>query len=105
MTKRWSTEPKPVHEIVVQQSNDPVGPRIRIGLLISNISRLGGGVSAFVVKLAQALHAANIEPVIFTAQDNYLEEDRSELAGIEIVSRSLRGPATIGYLPGLLSDM
>ena len=79
--------------------------RPRVGLLISNISRLGGGVSAFVIKLAQALRSTNIEPIVFSAQDRYLDEDWSEIVDIEIVSRPVRGPAAIGYLPGLLADM
>jgi glycosyltransferase involved in cell wall biosynthesis len=79
--------------------------RIRIGLLISNISRLGGGVSSSVVKLAQALRQADFEAVIFTARDRHLQRDRRQLVGIKIVSRPLLGPAAIGYLPGLLADM
>jgi poly(glycerol-phosphate) alpha-glucosyltransferase len=79
--------------------------RLRVGLLVSNVSRLGGGVSTLVIKLASALRNTCIEPVIFSAHDRYVDEDTDKLKNIKVISRAKYGPRAINYLPGLLGDL
>jgi glycosyltransferase involved in cell wall biosynthesis len=79
---------------------------VRVGFLVSNISRLGGGVSEAVAELALSVKvAAGIEPVIFSANDMYTQQDTERLNGIEVVTRPSLGPSLFKFVPKLLSDV
>jgi poly(glycerol-phosphate) alpha-glucosyltransferase len=78
---------------------------MRIGFLVSNISRLGGGVSEVVVKMATGLRPFGILPIIFTARDKFIDEARQRMPGIEVVAHDILGPPIFHYIPNLLPEI
>lgn len=73
----------------------------RIGLLTASASRLGGGVFEAVVAHAALVRSLGAEPVVIALLDRHAAEDAQRLAGVEIRLAERRGPAQIGYAPGL----
>lgn len=73
----------------------------RIGLLTASASRLGGGVAEAVIVQAAMIRALGGEAVIFALGDEYAEEDRPRYAPSEVHLFPVKGPAQVGYSPGL----
>jgi poly(glycerol-phosphate) alpha-glucosyltransferase len=75
---------------------------LKIGLLTPAASRLGGGVSSAVCLLANSLKATGaVEPIVFSTDDQFLDEDRHLFGEIEIVARPQYGPRSFGFSPSL----
>ena len=78
---------------------------LRIGLLTAAASRLGGGVAEAVMIQAAMIRQLGGEAVIFALADEFAEEDRARYAPSELHLHPLRGPAQIGYAPGLAQSL
>jgi glycosyltransferase involved in cell wall biosynthesis len=78
---------------------------IRVGFLVSSISRLGGGVSEAVVKMATGLRPFGILPVIFIARDKFTDQARQRMPGIEVVAHDTLGLPIFNYIPKLLPEI
>jgi glycosyltransferase involved in cell wall biosynthesis len=77
---------------------------MRVGYLVSRLSRLGGGVSEAVVNLSLALkNAEDIQLRIFAGRDEFTDDDCRRLEGIQVFSQKVRGPKAINFIPGLYS--
>lgn len=74
----------------------------RIGLLSAWASRLGGGVFEAVLAQARLIAGLGGTPLVFALKDAHSAEDADRFAGIEVQTFPVRGPAQIGYAPGLL---
>lgn len=77
----------------------------RIGLLSAWASRLGGGVFEAVVAQARLIADLGGEPLVFALEDAHSAEDRVRLAGAEVRTFPVSGPAQIGYAPQLVSAL
>ena len=78
---------------------------MRVGFLVSSISRLGGGVSEAVVKMATGLRPLGILPIIFTARDKFTDQARQRMPGIEVVAHDTLGLPIFNYIPKLLPEI
>jgi poly(glycerol-phosphate) alpha-glucosyltransferase len=75
---------------------------VKLGLLTPAASRLGGGVSSAVCLLANSLKATGeVEPIVFSTDDQFLDEDRHLFNEIEIVARPQYGPRSFRFSPSL----
>ena len=78
---------------------------LRIGLLTAAASRLGGGVAEAVMIQAAMIRQLGGTAVIFALADEFAEADRARYAPSELHLHPLRGPAQIGYAPGLVQSL
>ena len=78
---------------------------LRIGLLTASASRLGGGVAEAVMIQAAMIRELGGEAVVFALEDEFAEEDRARYAPSELHLLPMRGPAQIGYAPGLVDGL
>ena len=78
---------------------------MRIGLLTASASRLGGGVAEAVMIQAAMIRQLGGTAVIFALADEFAEADRARYAPSELRLHSPRGPAQIGYAPGLVQSL
>ena len=76
--------------------------RPRIGIVSAWASRLGGGVFEAVIAHAELLSAIGLEPIVFAPADAHSPVDRARFGKSEVRTFPVRGPAQIGYAPGLL---
>jgi glycosyltransferase involved in cell wall biosynthesis len=78
--------------------------RLRVGYLVSRISRLGGGVSEAVVQLGSALkNSDDLQLFIFAGHDAFTDDDCQRLEGVRIFSAKVRGFKAFNFVPGLYS--
>lgn len=75
---------------------------VRIGLLTASASRLGGGVFEAVVAQAQLIRALGGEARIVALADRHSCDDAARFAPSLVTALPVRGPAQIGYAPGLV---
>ena len=78
---------------------------LRIGLLTASASRLGGGVAEAVIIQAAMIRELGGEAVVFALEDEFAEEDRARYAPSKLHLLPMRGPAQIGYAPGLAQSL
>ena len=78
---------------------------LRIGLLTASASRLGGGVAEAVIVQAAMIRELGGEAIVFALEDEFAEEDRARYAPSELHLLPMRGPAQIGYAPGLAQGL
>ena len=79
---------------------------LRVGLLSSWASRLGGGVFEAVRQQALALDAAEgVEVRVFALADQRTGDDRLHWRPVPVSTRPQYGPRAFGYAPGLASDL
>ena len=74
---------------------------LRIGLLTAAASRLGGGVAEAVIIQAAMIRELGGEAVVFALKDAHSEADRARYAPGKVHFHAVRGPAQIGFAPGL----
>ena len=78
---------------------------LRIGLLTASASRLGGGVAEAVIIQAAMIRELGGEAVVFALEDAHSEADRARYAPGKVHFHAVRGPAQIGYAPGLTGSL
>lgn len=78
---------------------------LRIGLLTTSASRLGGGVYEAVVHQAELIRMRGGEARVFALKDEFSRTDAERFAGAKVQWSRVRGPAQIGYAPDLVSRL
>ena len=78
---------------------------MRIGLLTSSASRLGGGVFEAVSTHAAMLRAEGYDPVVIALEDEHSAADRNRFDGCEVIHCPVMGPGIVGYSPSLVRRM
>jgi poly(glycerol-phosphate) alpha-glucosyltransferase len=73
----------------------------RIGLLTSLLSRHGGGVFSAVVRQAEVVRSLGATPVVVGLADGHSAADSAAFGDAEVLAFRTRGPAVIGYAPGM----
>ncbi len=81
--------------------NQPLAGR-RIGLLTASASRLGGGVFEAVAAQAGIIRSLGGTACVFAIADRYSKDDCHRLDPGPVVTAARKGPAQVGYAPGLL---
>lgn len=74
---------------------------IRVAHVVPTLSRLGGGVTTYVLTAVRHGLDAGIDPVVAGLWDPHAEEDTSEYRDIEILLAKRIGPRSAGYSPHL----
>lgn len=77
----------------------------RIGLLSAWTSRLGGGVFEAVVTQAALIRHNGGTPIVFGLSDSFTERDAAMLAPYKTNALHCRGPAQVGFAPGLTTAL
>lgn len=79
----------------------------KIGLLTASASRLGGGVFEAVVAQAALIRALGGTAQVFALEDAHTAEDRARLeaVGATVTALPVRGPAQVGFAPGLVEAL
>lgn len=78
---------------------------LRIGLLTSCASRLGGGVFEAVVKQADLIRSLGGEAVVFALEDVHSAEDKPRFGPAPVHVSRVSGPRQIGFAPDLAGRM
>lgn len=78
---------------------------LRIGLLTASASRLGGGVFEAVVQQAALIRAHGGEAPVFALEDQHSAADAHRFAGSTVRWSRVRGPAQVGFAPGLVAQL
>lgn len=78
---------------------------LRIGLLTSSPSRLGGGVFEAVSAQARIIRHLGGEAMIFGIADEYVQADKGRYAPSTAVTSPCHGPRQVGFAPSLLSSL
>ena len=68
-------------------------------------TRLGGGVGEAVMRQTQLIRANGGEALVFALKDRFSAEDTARYAGSAVHWSKVRGPAQIGYAPGLTEQL
>ncbi len=74
---------------------------IRVAHVVPTLSRLGGGVTTYVLTAVRHGLAAGIEPVIAGLWDPFVEEDTADHRDIRTLIARRVGPRSAGYSPRL----
>lgn len=74
----------------------------RIGLLSAWASRLGGGVFEAVLAQARLIETLGGTALVFALEDQHSAEDAARFGAVAVRTLTIKGPAQIGYAPGLL---
>lgn len=77
----------------------------RIGLVSAWASRLGGGVFEAVAAQTRLIAELGGEPLVVALEDAHSAEDIARLAGAEVRTFPVSGPARIGFAPGLARSL
>lgn len=78
---------------------------LRIGLLTSSASRLGGGVSEVVIVQAGLIRQLGGEPAVFALADEHTGEDLHRYGETPVAALPVTGPPQIGFAPALVSRL
>lgn len=78
---------------------------MRVGLLLASLSRLNGGISESVRRLAQSLPHPAGEVRAFGLRDAHIDEDAPLWNPIPICACAVRGPRAFGYAPKLAAEL
>ena len=78
---------------------------LRIGLLTSSASRLGGGVTEAVIAQAIMIRAMGGEAIVFALEDEHSAADSDRYAPSKVLFSRVVGPAQIGFAPDLLGQL
>lgn len=80
--------------------------KLRIGVLVSSVSRSGGGVSQAVLNLCQGFaRNEGLEPVVFGLRDANSDIDKAQWDGISVHLFETVGTPKFGYAPGLIEAL
>jgi len=72
-----------------------------VGLVLTSMSRLGGGVATYVREVAKRLQAAGCDVSIYAVRDRFSEQDMEAWLPLRPQVFESRLPAIIGYAPAM----
>lgn len=111
MTRPGSSHgPGTIHEersiASAETADDPAPePAPRVLVVIPAICRAGGGVAEAARVLALGLARAGVRVSVVTKRTPHFAEDRAGWGDIEIRAYPPRGPAALGFAPGMFRDL